>query len=239
VFAGLYGQGDEVPRICSSSSVGVRGVMASGRMRVCGSYGPPRSAPAPDPQPAPPSAGRPAPLLITAMRLATSSRNELTSPSTILNGAPSWVTSWKSRMVSAGPSSCCWPTSANGPGPGDRIRGEDDAGHRRIDHPLDDHRRAHLVPAEAEVRPIGGCSLVVQRIPAVRDRCQQLGVAAHVEIGVLLTGKAGLGQVLRGRAGADRDRPYAERTLGFEHRLPGFRLAAQLAVRGVGTRDRS
>ena len=31
------------------------------------------------------------------MRLATSSRNGLTSPSTILNGAPSRATSWKSR----------------------------------------------------------------------------------------------------------------------------------------------
>jgi hypothetical protein len=48
---------------------------------------------------------------------------------------------------------------------------------------------------------------------------QQFVLAAHVEIGVVLTGKAGLGQVLRGRAGADRDRPSAERPVGLEHRL--------------------
>ena len=55
---------------------------------------PPRSAPGPDPPRAsarPP--GRPAAVLMAAIRLATSTRNGLTTSSTILNGAPSRVTS--------------------------------------------------------------------------------------------------------------------------------------------------
>ena len=49
------------------------------------------------------------------MRLATSSRNGLTTPSRTLNGTPSWVTSRKSASGEvAGPSSCCWRSSAKG-----------------------------------------------------------------------------------------------------------------------------
>jgi hypothetical protein len=60
------------------------------------------------------SAGRPAAAVVAAMRLATSSRNGLTTPSTILNGTPRQTTFWKSRGVRFGPSSCCWRSWANG-----------------------------------------------------------------------------------------------------------------------------
>ena len=97
------------------------------------------------------------------MRLATSSRNGLTTPSTILNGAPSRVTSWKSREVRSGPSSCCWRSSAKRMQTAAEQGSHLLRGHRVADGQAVDRLQAGTDPHPRRLTPFG----VIRRQPGV------------------------------------------------------------------------
>src|SRR5690606_18734952 len=92
---------------------------------------------------------------------------------------------------------------------GDRVGGEHDAGGGGVDHALDDHGHPDPGPVDLVGLPVGGGALVVERGPAAADRVDHRVGAFDAEVGVLLPGEAGVGQVLGGGAGAHGDRAAA------------------------------
>jgi hypothetical protein len=75
------------------------------------------------------------------------------------------------------------------------------------------------VVAEPLALPVSDGACRPQRTPAVPHRVEQLALAAYVQQGRLLAGEARAGQVLCGRAGADRHRRRAERPVGSQDRF--------------------
>ncbi len=110
-----------------------------------------------------------------------------------------------------------------GPGPGERIGGEHDPGGGGVDHPLHHDRHAHARPVDAVGPPVGDGAFVVEGVPAAPDRVHDGVRALDVEVGVLLSGEAGVGQVLGGRAGAHRDPAPAQGRVGPGDPLGGHR----------------
>jgi hypothetical protein len=88
-----------------------------------------------------------------------------------------------------------------------RVEGEDDAraGQVRADHLLDANREVDLLVVEAALGPIDDGAVREQRCEAAPAGLDQRRHAVHVQVGLLLAGKACLGQVLRGRARAHGD----------------------------------
>ena len=82
------------------------------------------------------------------------------------------------------------------PAAGDRIGGEQHAGGRGIHHLLHHDRQAHAVRADAIGLPVDHRALVPEGCPAPPYRIQQVDLAEHVQVGVLLAGKRGARQVL-------------------------------------------
>ena len=93
---------------------------------------------------------------------------------------------------------------------GDRVGREHHAGELGVDHPLDDDRHPCGCRLDLLAAAVGDGPLGPQRRPAAAYGVEHRVVADDVEVGVLLAGEGGAGKVLRGRAGADRDRPAAE-----------------------------
>src|SRR5690606_18309459 len=90
-----------------------------------------------------------------------------------------------------------------------------DAGGGGVDHALDDHGHPDPGPVDLVGLPVGGGALVVERGPAAADRVDHRVGALDAEVGVLLPGEAGVGQVLGGGAGAHGDRAAAHPGVGL------------------------
>ena len=89
---------------------------------------------------------------------------------------------------------------------GDGVGGEHHPGHVRVDHPLHDDRQRDLGVVDALGGAVADRPLGPQRGPAAAGGVEHGVGADDVEVGVLLTGEAGPGQVLGGGRGADRHR---------------------------------
>jgi len=84
--------------------------------------------------------------------------------------------------------------------PRDRVRGEQDAGDRRVDHPLHDDGEAHTVRVDPVRSPVADGTIRPQRGPATPHRVEHGLDTDDVKVRILLARKARLGQVLsRGR----------------------------------------
>ena len=119
-----------------------------------------------------------------------------------------------------------------------RVDGEHDAGTRQVgtDHLLDADREGDLQVVEALFDAISDGSVGEERGHAALDGVEQGVVAADVEIGVLLAGKARPGQVF-GRGGRTHgDIAVGSVTLGHG-RISGFDRLLQVR-RQVGGQDR-
>ncbi len=119
--------------------------------------------------------------------------------------------------------------------PAHRVRGEQHPGDLRGDHPLDHHREPHLGVVDPEVGAVGDGAVRPQRGPAAAHGVEERLAPHDVQVGVLLAGEAGRGQVLGGGRRPDRHRhvrlPVAGRIRAV---VPG----AQAAVgRDDGRRD--
>ena len=91
------------------------------------------------------------------------------------------------------------------PPAGHRVGGEQHPRGGRVHHPLHHHREPDLPVVDAGRGAVGDRPIRPQRRPAPADRLDDPVRPDHVQIGVLLAGEAGVGQVLRGRRGPHRD----------------------------------
>ncbi len=78
-----------------------------------------------------------------------------------------------------------------------------------VDHLLHAHGQGHVEVVEAPLGPVGDGPVGEQGGEALVHRPQQVVLAAHVKVGLLLAGEARLGQVLGGGRGAHRHRHLA------------------------------
>ncbi len=90
--------------------------------------------------------------------------------------------------------------------PAHRVRGEQHPGDLRVDHPLDHHREPHLGVVDPEVGAVGDGAVRPQRGPAAAHRVEERLDPHDVQVGVLLAGETGRGQVLGGGRRPDRHR---------------------------------
>ena len=104
------------------------------------------------------------------------------------------------------------------PGTGDRVGREQHARERGRHHLLHDDRDAHPGRVEVAPCPVGDGPLRPQRSPAAAHRVEQRVRADDVEVGVLLPGERGAGQVLRRGAGPDGHRALTQQGVGAEDR---------------------
>jgi len=74
--------------------------------------------------------------------------------------------------------------------------GEEDTSGLGGDQALDHHSQAQSLEADVAPRPVADGARRPQRGPAAPDRIEHLVDAFDVEVGLLLTGKGRLGQVL-------------------------------------------
>ena len=102
---------------------------------------------------------------------------------------------------------------------GDRVRGEEDARAVRIDHPLDHDGEAKTVRSDPVRLAICDRAVIPERRPAFAHGIQDSLVTARPEDRVLLTGKARLRQVFRGRRRADRDGWRSQGAVGLADRF--------------------
>ena len=90
-------------------------------------------------------------------------------------------------------------------------------------HGLHDDGQAHLRRVDSLPVAVGHGARRPQAAPAALDRIEQRGVARDVEVGVLLAGKAGVGQIFGRGGGAHGDRRcFAERGVGGKDRRRQF-----------------
>ena len=90
--------------------------------------------------------------------------------------------------------------------PAHRVRGEQHPGDLRVDHPLDHHREPHLGVVDPEVGAVGDGAVRPQRGPAAAHGVEERLAPHDVQVGVLLAGETGRGQVLGGGRRPDRHR---------------------------------
>ena len=90
---------------------------------------------------------------------------------------------------------------------GVRVQREHDAGARApgIHHPLHGHRQEHGQVIEPVLDAIDDRAVGEDRGQAAPDGAEDRGLPADAQEALVLTGEARLGQILGGRAGADRD----------------------------------
>lgn len=114
----------------------------------------------------------------------------------------------------------------------DRVRREQHTGGGRLDHPLHHHRHADGCVVDALADPVGSAvrdgPLPRQGRPAPLHGLDHRIRTAHVQHGVVLSGEAGVRQVLRGGAGPHRHRAPAQPFVG------GDDLLAQLVGQRAG-----
>src|SRR5215213_8758300 len=101
--------------------------------------------------------------------------------------------------------------------PRDRVRSKQDAGDRRVDHPLHDDGEAHAVWVDPVRSPVADGAVRPQRGPAAPHRVEHGLDADHVQIRVLLACEARLWQVLSRSRGTHghRNRLAVSQTLVF------------------------
>ena len=85
----------------------------------------------------------------------------------------------------------------------DGVGREQDAGRRRVDHPLHDHGHVDRPVVDAIALAVGHGPLGEERGPAPADVLEDRGRAHDVQVRVLLTGERSCRQVLCRRAGPD------------------------------------
>ena len=113
-------------------------------------------------------------------------------------------------------------------GPAVGVHGEHDPGELGVDHPLHDDGELDVLVGEALLLAVGDGPGGEQRGPALPDLVHEVVLVGDVQVGLLLSGEARVGQVLGGGAGADRDEP--DLALGDQEPVPGDDLLLQ--VRG-------
>jgi hypothetical protein len=98
---------------------------------------------------------------------------------------------------------------------GHGVRREQDARHLGLDHLLDHHGQAHGAVVDAVGGAVHDGAFGPQRRPAPAHGVQHRLLAHDVEVGVLLAGEAGVGQVLGSGRGAHGHRgPLADSGIG-------------------------
>jgi hypothetical protein len=101
----------------------------------------------------------------------------------------------------------------------DRRGGEHHARPLRVHHGLDDDREGKAVFVPAVLFTVGNGPRCPQRRPAVAHRREDRLLARDVEVGVVLSGERGVGEVLGGAGGSHRDRPRAQLAVRLPDRV--------------------
>mgnify|MGYP005840916831 CR=1 FL=1 len=124
--------------------------------------------------------------------------------------------------------------------PGDGVCREEHARRLGPDHALDDDGEGHALVRDGVALAIGDGAVGPQGRPAAANGLQESLVADDVQVGLLLPGEGGFGQVFRGRRRAHREGNPAEPAGRFQnggldvlgHARPVERLANGGAGRG-------
>ncbi|KYF90140.1 hypothetical protein BE20_18790 [Sorangium cellulosum] len=101
---------------------------------------------------------------------------------------------------------------------GHRVDGEQDAGELGRHHPLHHDGDVDAQVIDAARRPVGEGPRAPEGCPAPPQRDDQRVLADHVEVRLVLARERGVGEVLRRRRGAHRDRRRAELAVGVADR---------------------
>ena len=120
-------------------------------------------------------------------------------------------------------------------GPAVGVHGEHDPGELRVDHPLDDHGELDVAVGVALLLAVGDGPGGEERGPAFPDLVEEVLLVLDVEVGLLLPGEAGVGEVLGGGAGPDGDE--SDLALGDEEPVPRGDLLLQVVGDGAGLED--
>ncbi len=117
-----------------------------------------------------------------------------------------------------------------------RVEREHHAGAPAIgaDHALHAHRQRHVEVVVAVLLAVGDGAVAEERGHAVLVRPEQVGLAHHVEVALLLPGERGVGQVLGGGRRPHRHGEVVHPVLGRERPVVGHQLGGQVRRDGGG-----